>query len=151
MLDPVSVWMRRIQDADGFYGPDRPDTVAYSVMGGHPRNMVDPKVTPWASEFINCYIERDDLEKCKDYIIDPKDVSDKDKLMVAMIRACQDNWEMDTEPFFATIPNLSTGNAALKQIAKELLEQAKPRGLSDTKAEAIRNQYSLPALSSIQM
>ncbi len=71
----------------------------------------------------------------------------KDHLFVNMIRACRGDWDKHAEAYFATIPNLSIGNAALKTIAKGLLEQARPRGLSATKAEKIRSDYDLPALT----
>ncbi len=148
MIDPVLVWLRRAQDVDGYYGPDKPDTVGSEIHGGHPRNVVGPKVTPWASEFIYCFIERADLEKCKGYIIDPATVSESDKLMVDMVRQCQSDWNKEAEAFFASIPNLSTGSIALKEIATGLLEQAKARGLSPVITEAIRRQYDLPPLTS---
>ncbi len=151
MNDPVAVWMRRIKDADGYYGPDKPPEVGFENHGGHPRNMVNPQVTPWASEYINCYIERADLEKCKAYIIDPDTVSESDKLMVAIVRQCQSDWNKETETFFAAIPNLADGSVALKQVATKLLEQARARGLTYAKALAIQRQYELPMLSSARL
>ncbi len=151
MNDPVAHWFRRIQDADGYYGLDKPDSVGFEAHGGQPRNFVDPGRAPFATTYINCYIERTDEKACNDggYLVDPGTVSQHDKLMVDMVRTCQDDWEFATGAFFQTIPGLSTGNAALKEIAKELLEQAKARGLSNAKAEAIRREYDLPALTSI--
>ena len=75
------------------------------------------------------------------------DLPQKTRLAVQMFSACARDWDRETEAFFDTIPNLSTGNAELKGIAKTLVEQARARGLSDEKAQAIRRQYDLPALA----
>lgn len=76
-------------------------------------------------------------------------VPEKTRMLVQMNTACNKDWNGTTEAFFATISNLAAGSVALKQIAKELLEQARPRGLSAITAEKIRGDYDLPPLASI--
>ena len=73
----------------------------------------------------------------------------KTRMLIDMNDACRANWDGNTEAYFATIPNLSTGNAATKTAAKECVEQARARGLSAAKAEKIRSDYDLPPLASI--
>lgn len=154
----AELWVARVASKrlDAAIHPWQPDVPAvmltgglfsWKCLGGIPTDKVNDPVmkTPLTTHLL---IEVPNGQEV--YVTGAVNVSlvpQTDQLTIQMIRDCGTEYEANADAFFASIPNLGTGNAALKTIAKELLEQARPRGLSAAKAESIRALYGLPTLS----
>ena len=153
----AELWVKRIAsgDTDLPWKPDVPDVqlsgglFAWKCLGGIPTDKVTPKQYPDPiTEHLYIWVP----DGQKQYVtakVDIADVPEEDQLTVQMIRDCGVEYDEYAEAFFASIPNLSTGTVARKEMGKRLLLQAQARGLSDDKAERIKDDYGLPEISDI--
>ena len=122
--------------------PDIPAELDWSSDEGAPTDFSTPDFGPFC-QYFNVLVNEKDVAKCTKRFAD-KDVSERDKLIVAMIRGCRGDYGAKADAFFDGIPNVASADDARKQVVKDVLVQAACRGLSAQKAEAIRIRLVLP-------
>lgn len=144
-MQSKSIWLPIIGDGsdENPYRPDVPPTVSWSSDDGIPTNLGDKGRGHPLGKHANIIVAEADVGKCTKRILD-KDVLERDRLIVDMLRMCRGDYDAKTDSFFDAIPGISSANEARRRAVKDVLIQAVLRGLSASKAEAIRQRLNLP-------
>ena len=95
-------------------------------------------------------VDEKEAEHCKKAIPESA-VPEKEVLMVRMIQNCQGDYDRKADAYFDSIPNMTTATAARKRMVKDILLQARARGLSAEKAEEIRLRHKLPVSKMVEV
>ena len=145
MVTPVWIWVRvRICKDDGANEADVPDGVRYawddSITERFPTTQnMEQKVTVY--QYANVGVAPDDVDKCSQIPADQ--VPEEARLAIQMVRHCRGDYNGKADTFFDSIPDIATADATRKRIVEDVLVQAKARGLSDEKADAIDQRLKL--------
>lgn len=144
-MSPIDIWVPwiGIGTDDDPCRADVPSDVGWDeAPHGMPDDLINPKSLK-ATTYINITLRKDtDLEKCtkrKDIM----DIPESDRLLVIMLRRCEDKWDIEFPVWFDSIPNILTSDAIRKPKLKYLILHAVTRGLSVNIALQIAAKYDL--------
>lgn len=147
----VSIWVPAVR-GPGYVEPDLPREdlgggefrwlVPFRMApDGAPRDMVNP--TEAATEYFNVLVKREDVQKVTSRVPEGR-VSERDKLLIKMLRECAGKYESEAAGFFGRIKGIDKAADNRKRGYKDVLVQAVARGLSPKTAESIRVKHRLP-------
>jgi len=148
----ASVWVPAIK-GPGYVEPDLPRQdlgagefrwlIPFRIAPhGAPRDLLTPD-SPATTHF-NVMVRPEDVPKITSRVRE-KDVPEKDKLTVDMLRHCNGDYARKADSFFDAIENIGTADTDRKRAIKDVLIQAVARGLNPAKAETIQQRHDLPS------
>ena len=159
-MSMTELWLPMIGDGKGMneFRPDMPEGIHWTSDEAAPSDLVKYDGTNLTTE-INILVDEKDLpainkhlaEQHKPEAVPFADGPEKDVRLVSMIRACRDDYDRKADAYFDSIPNMTGAHESRKRMVKDILLQARARGLSAEKAEEIRLRHKLPASEMVEV
>lgn len=164
----VEIWVHRLGEYGNRNDPPRPDIpgmqdpidgtggIPFTSDACAPPDMIDNK---FFAGGVNIIVDEKDLPAINKHLAEQHqpeavpfaDGPERDTLLVSMIRTCRDDYDRKADAYFDSIPNMTTATAARKRMVKDILLQARARGLSAEKAEEIRLRHKLPVSKMVEV